>query len=94
MYIFGFLMVVAGVNQLWNMFRLRRLIPFRWYVLFFTLLITALGVFVLFNPLESASVPFILLGVSFMLYGVSERLINGVRCVNIAGCNSKRTSID
>ena len=78
MYIFGFLMVVAGVNQLWNMFRLRRLIPFRWYVLFFTLLITALGVFVLFNPLESASVPFILLGVSFMLYGVSE-LINGVR---------------
>ena len=72
MYIFGFLMVVAGVNQLWNMFRLRRLIPFRWYVLFFTLLITALGVFVLFNPLESASVPFILLGVSFMLYGVSE----------------------
>ena len=32
MYIFGFLMVVAGVNQLWNMFRLRRLIPFRWYV--------------------------------------------------------------
>ena len=24
MYIFGFLMVVAGVNQLWNMFRLRR----------------------------------------------------------------------
>ena len=78
MYIFGFLMVVAGINQLWNMFRLRRLIPFRWYVLFFTLLITALGVFVLFNPLESASVPFILLGVSFMLYGVSE-LINGVR---------------
>ena len=65
MYIFGFLMVVAGINQLWNMFRLRRLIPFRWYVLFFTLLITALGVFVL-------------LGVSFMLYGVSE-LINGVR---------------
>ena len=78
MYIFGFLMVVAGVNQLWNMFRLRRLIPFRWYVLFFILLITGLGVFVLFNPLESASVPFILLGISFMLYGVSE-LVNGVR---------------
>ena len=78
MYIFGFLMVVAGINQLWNMFRLRRLIPFRWYVLFFILLITGLGVFVLFNPLESASVPFILLGISFMLYGVSE-LVNGVR---------------
>ncbi len=78
MYVFGFLTVVAGVNQLWNMFRLRRLIPFRWYVLLFTLMITALGVFVLFNPLESASVPFVLLGVGFILYGVSE-LINGVR---------------
>ena len=26
MYIFGFLMVVAGINQLWNMFRLRRFV--------------------------------------------------------------------
>ena len=92
MYIFGFLMVVAGINQaytkdhpisnlpadfeIFGAQRLGGVIPNA--VLFFTLLITALGVFVLFNPLESASVPFILLGVSFMLYGVSE-LINGVR---------------
>ena len=89
MYIFGFLMVVAGINQLWNMFRLRRLIPFRWYVLFFILLITGLGVFVLFNPLESASVPFILLGISFMLYGVSE-LVTVCVGVSTAGCNSRR----
>ncbi len=78
MYIFGFLMVVAGINQLWNMFSLRRLIPFRWYFLFFTVLIMGVGMFVLFNPLESASLPFIFLGAGFMLYGMSE-LVNGVR---------------
>lgn len=78
MYVLGGLMLLAGINQLWNMFRLRRVIPFRWYVFLLALLVTALGVFVLFNPLESASVPFILLGVTFMLYGITE-LMNGVR---------------
>ena len=78
MYILGFLMVLAGINQLWNMIHLRRLIPFRWYVLLFMLLITALGVFVILKPLESASMPFILLGINFMIYGISE-LVNGVR---------------
>ncbi len=78
MYVSGGLMVVAGINQSWNMFRLRRVIPFRWYALLFTSLVTGVGVFVLFNPLESASLPFVLLGAGFMLYGVSE-LVNGVR---------------
>ena len=78
MYVFGFLMVVAGINQIWNLFRLRRLIPFRWYVLLAALVILGLGVFVLFKPMASASLPFILLGVTFILYGISE-LVNGVR---------------
>lgn len=78
MYVFGFLMVVAGINQIWNLFRLRRLIPFRWYVLLASLVILGLGVFVLLKPMESAAVPFILLGVTFILYGISE-LVNGVR---------------
>ena len=78
MYVFGFLMVVGGVNQIWNLFRLRRLIPFRWYVLLAALVIAGMGVFVLLKPMASASMPFLLLGVTFMLYGVAE-LVNGVR---------------
>lgn len=78
MYVFGFLMVVAGINQIWNLFRLRHLIPFRWYVLLVALVILGLGVFVLLKPMASASLPFILLGVTFILYGISE-LVNGVR---------------
>lgn len=78
MYIFGGLMVLAAVNQLWNMFRLRKLIPFRWYALLFSLVILALGLLVLFNPLESASLPFLILGVNFIIYGTAE-LVSGVR---------------
>lgn len=78
MFIVGGLMVIAGINQLWNMFRLRHFIPFRWYMLVVALLIIALGVVVIANPMESASLPFVLIGFTCMLYGVSE-LVNGVR---------------
>lgn len=78
MFIVGGLMLIGGINQLWNMFRLRHYIPFRWYVLVMALLIIALGVFVIVYPIESASLPFLLIGINCMLYGVAE-LINGVR---------------
>ena len=78
MYFLGGLMVLAGVNQMWNMFRLRRVIPYRWYVWVAALAVTVLGVFVLFKPMASASLPFILLGATFMLYGIAE-LVDGVR---------------
>lgn len=78
MYIFGGLMVLGAVNQLWNMFRLRKLIPFRWYSLLLTLVILALGLLVLFYPLESASLPFLILGINFIIYGTAE-LVSGVR---------------
>ena len=89
MYVFGFLMVVAGINQIWNLFRLRRLIPFRWYVLLAALVIAGMGVFVLFKPMESAALPFILLGVNFILFGIAE-LVNGVRWRKYANLNRKK----
>lgn len=89
MYVFGFLMVVGGVNQIWNLFRLRRLIPFRWYVLLAALVIAGMGVFVLFKPMESAALPFILLGVNFILFGIAE-LVNGVRWRKYANLNRKK----
>lgn len=78
MLVVGLLMVIAGINQLWNMFRLRKLIPFRWYMLLTTLVIIALGVLAITKPMESASLPTLLLGVNCILYGISE-LVNGVR---------------
>ncbi len=78
MVIVGVLMVIAGINQLWNMFRLRHFMPFRWYMLVTALVIVLLGVTVLAYPMESASLPFILVGINCMLYGVAE-IVNGVR---------------
>ncbi len=78
MYVLGFLMLVAGINQLWGLFSMRKLIPFSWYGLLTALLITLLGLTALFNPLSSASMPFILLGATFIVYGISE-MVNGVR---------------
>lgn len=78
MYILGTMMVLAGINQIWSMFRLRKIVPFRWYALLMALVILILGFVVFFKPLESASLPFVLIGVSFMIYGVAE-VVNGVR---------------
>lgn len=78
MYVVGMLMVIAGINQLWNMFRLRHFIPFRWYMLVAALVVVALGVVVIAYPMKSASLPFILIGANCMLYGVAE-MVNGVR---------------
>lgn len=89
MYVFGLLMVVGGINQIWNLFRLRRLIPFRWYVLLVALVIMGVGVFVLFKPMESAALPFILLGANFILFGVAE-LVNGVRWRKYDNLNRKK----
>lgn len=79
-YVLCGLIVVAGVNQIWNMIVLRKVIPFRWYTLVMALLVSALGVLVcvIFDPVEIASLPFVLIGVGFVLYGVAE-VVNGVR---------------
>lgn len=78
MFVLGGLMVLAGLSQLVGLVRYRRVVPFRWYVFLTAVLILFLGIFVVFNPLQSASVPFIILGATFLIYGVAE-LVNGVR---------------
>lgn len=78
MYFLGALMVLAGFNQMWGMVRMRKIVPMRWYYPVFYLVVMAMGIFVIFKPMESASLPFILLGVNILLYGILE-FIGGVR---------------
>lgn len=78
MFVLGILLVVAGINQIWNMIRFRRLIPFRWYIFLLAFLFLVVGAVIIFMPMESASLPFVILGASCIVYGVSE-LVNGVR---------------
>ena len=55
----------------------------------FALVIAGMGVFVLFKPMESAALPFILLGVNFIPFGIAE-LVNGVRWRKYANLNRKK----
>lgn len=72
MYVLGVLLVLAGLNQLVNFAAVRSylLVPAGMYVI--PSLVLVAGLVVLFNPFEAATVPFILLGVSSILYGLTD----------------------
>lgn len=78
MYILGGLLVLAAINQIFNMIRLRKFIPFTWFSLVLTLVILGVGIWVILKPMVSASLPFILLGCNSIVYGISE-MINAIR---------------
>ena len=78
MFMLGILLVLAGINQIWTQFSFRSMVPFRWYSFIMALLILGAGLFVLFKPLATAALPFVVLGYTFVVYGVAE-LVAGVR---------------
>ena len=76
MYVLGAVLVLAGISQIVNLSAARS-----WTVVpggFFVVLVLIAGVVVLFNPFTAATVPFIILGVSSIVYGLSD-LVNIIR---------------
>jgi len=75
MYVLGAVLVFAGISQIANLLNVRSyaVVPFGFYVM--PVLILLAGIVVLANPFAVASVPFIILGVSSAVYGITE-LIN------------------
>lgn len=75
MYMLGAIMVLGGLNQLMSLLSARRLgtVPFGFWIAPSLILLT--GLFVIFKPMESASLPLLILGWCSLLYGVTE-LIN------------------
>ncbi len=78
MYVLGAVLVLAGVSQIANLSAARAWtsVPFGYYVV--PILVLVAGVVVLFNPFEAATVPFIILGVSSIVYALSD-LVNLLR---------------
>lgn len=72
MYTLGALLVLIGVMQVVQFIRLRQYAPLTWSLFLFPLLIIVAGVFVFVYPIETASVPFLIIGIGYMIYGISE----------------------
>lgn len=78
MFVLGGLLILAAVNQFWNIFRLRKTMPFSWFSFVLALIVLGIGILVVLKPMASASLPFILLGCNSIVYGISE-MINAIR---------------
>lgn len=72
MYVLGVLLVLAGLNQLVNFAALRSCLQVSAGVYVIPSLVLAVGLVVLLNPFEVATIPFILLGVSSIVYGLTD----------------------
>lgn len=84
MYVLGVLLVLAGVSQLANLTVARSSVHVPWGVYIVPLLVLAAGLVVLFNPFAAAEVPFMILGCSFIVYGLMDlfRMIKYRRLMN------------
>lgn len=78
MYVLGVLLILAGLTQCWSLIRFRRVVPITWSVFVLPLLILGAGIYVVCQPQEGASLPFTILGIACICYGISE-FFNGWR---------------
>lgn len=78
MYVLGAVLVLAGISQIVNLSAARSWtwVPVGFFVV--PVLVLIAGVVVLFNPFTAATVPFRVLGVSSIVYGLSD-LVNILR---------------
>lgn len=72
MYVLGVLLVLAGLSQLFNFISVRNFtkVPFLMYVV--PVLVLLAGIVVLANPFQAATLPFTILGVSAIVYSLTD----------------------
>ena len=72
MYVLGVLLVLAGLSQLFNFISVRSItrVPFLMYVI--PVLVLLAGIVVLANPFQAATLPFTILGVSAIVYSLTD----------------------
>ncbi len=72
MYVLGALLVLGGLSQLFNFISVRNItkVPFIMYMI--PVLVLLAGIMVLVNPFQAAAVPFIILGISSIVYALTD----------------------
>jgi len=78
MYALGIILSHAGLSEIIQLTVARQWtrVPAGFYVT--PVLVMLVGIFILFNPIESANVPFIILGIGCMVYGLSD-MVNVIK---------------
>ena len=78
MYVLGAVLVFAGISQVMQLVNARgwTQVSFGYYVM--PVLILIAGLVVLLNPFAAATGPFIIVGVSSSVYGITD-IVNGIR---------------
>jgi len=78
MYALGIILSYAGLSEIIQLTVARQWtrVPAGFYVT--PVLVMLVGIFILFNPIESANVPFIILGIGCMVYGLSD-MVNVIK---------------
>ena len=78
MYILGGVLIALGLYQLASLAVSSRLIPVSWPLYVLPILVLLLGCFILFNPFEAASLPFIIIGIGCIISSIND-LIAAIR---------------
>ena len=72
MYVLGVLLVLGGIGQLASLIAARAFVPVPLGIYVVPVLVLAAGVTVLFNPFATAELPFIVLGISSIVYALMD----------------------
>ncbi len=72
MYILGGILVLFAISQMTTMLRFLKIVPLAFSVFLFPILVGAAGVFVILRPMQSATVPFTILGIAFICHGITH----------------------
>lgn len=78
MYALGIILAYAGLHEIITLTTARQWTKVSAGFYITPVLIMLTGIFILFNPIESANIPFIILGIGCMVYSISE-LINIIK---------------
>lgn len=71
-YVMGFLLLLAGINQVLSMFTNRAVSPFSWLLMLLPLLLIGSGTYCLTHTGEAAGTLFKILGATCVYYGLSN----------------------
>ncbi|MCP9611839.1 HdeD family acid-resistance protein [Coprobacter tertius] len=72
MYVLGFLLLLAGILQIFSLASVQRNVPVGIIFYVFPILVLIAGVIILFNPFDSMNSVLIFFGISSIVYGVID----------------------